>query len=586
MKGARTIWLKSGAKSVPKRYGAGATRLFEEIRAILKARPKGKILFQVAVSAKNEPWVYAGLAGLLKTASLENPNIKGQLIETEEEARIEAVLEENARRPTDKHIRYRDGERLVARYEEVEATAEKPAAAWKDNGVYLIIGGAGGLGLLFAKEIAGEVKNPVVVLAGRSGLTPEKKARIEALGDSGATVEYRRADISRKKEAEDLIKGVEKKYGGLNGVLHAAGIVRDNIITKKTKEEFEKTLAPKVAGLVNLDEASAGSKLDFFVLFSSIAGAMGNAGQADYACANAFMDAYAEHRAQLEKEKKRGGKTLSIDWPLWKEGGMRLDKDAEKALRSGSGVIPMRTETGIGALRRGLASDETRIMAAEGALARMRRTFAGGESEKTDERPRDEPVENTPLYEKVKRTLTRRASKLLKVPEEEIDAEVELNEYGFDSITLTEFANALNEEYGLDLTPTLFFEYPTIGGLAKHLVVERQDIFASRFPTRDELKTIIPVPREEVKATPMARIRRARVAPALTPPQQDEPVAIVGISGAFPGAKNIEEFWSNLLEGKRCVTEIPGDRWDWRAYYGDPTKDENKTTVKWGGFIE
>ncbi|PEU18246.1 hypothetical protein CN526_30425, partial [Bacillus wiedmannii] len=70
--------------------------------------------------------------------------------------------------------------------------------------------------------------------------------------------------------------------------------------------------------------------LDFFVLFSSIAGSLGNPGQADYSTANAFMDVYAKYRNALVAAKKRKGQTLSLNWPLWKEGGMRVDKETEK----------------------------------------------------------------------------------------------------------------------------------------------------------------------------------------------------------------------------------------------------------------
>ncbi|MCP4628837.1 MAG: KR domain-containing protein, partial [bacterium] len=166
---------------------------------------------------------------------------------------------------------------------------------------------------------------------------------------------------------------------------HAAGIIRDNFIIKKTKEEFEKVLAPKVAGLTNIDEASKNLRLDFFVMFSSFAGAMGNTGQADYACANAFMDAYAEYRNDLVKAKKRKGKTLSINWPLWKEGGMQVDEATEKLMRQRSGMVPMQTETGFRALYHGISLDEPRVMVIEGDLALL--PYISGTESEIDTRP-------------------------------------------------------------------------------------------------------------------------------------------------------------------------------------------------------
>ncbi|MCP4750066.1 MAG: KR domain-containing protein, partial [Proteobacteria bacterium] len=372
--------------------------------------------------------------------------------------------------------------------------------------------------------------------------------------------------------------------------IHAAGIIRDNFIIKKTKEEFEKVLEPKVAGLTNLDEASKHLQLDFFVMFSSFAGAVGNTGQADYACANAFMDAYAGYRNDLVKAEKRKGKTLSINWPLWKEGGMGVDEATEKKMVQSSGILTMQTETGFRAFYHGISLDHPRVMVAEGMLARMRRKLTGVKSEKTIELPDTAPgTDVSLLFDKVKRMLVQDASKLLKVTFEDIDTESELNEYGFDSITLTEFADRLNEKYRLELSPALFFEYSTIESLAKYLINEHQTIFAAQFAAGTYSKISDPVT-VEVADIPLAKKRHSRFTAALSAPRHDafapEPVAIVGISGKFPMAKDMEEFWNNLAEGKHCITEIPEDRWDWKALYGDPSRDKNKTDIKWGGFID
>ncbi|MCP4139987.1 MAG: SDR family NAD(P)-dependent oxidoreductase, partial [Chloroflexi bacterium] len=583
-----------GGINIDKRFGVYALRLFEEIQAVFKTKPKGKALFQVVISAKEDRQLFAGLSGLLKTAHSENPKFIGQLIETDEDVRIQTILEENSRCPDDIHIKYKDGRRLVTNFEEIETLPEKPGIAWEDKGIYLITGGAGGLGLIFAKEIAGQVKNPVLILTGRSELvSADKKAHLEELKAAGARVEYKQADVMQKEDVRNLINNIGKEFGSLNGIIHSAGIIHDNFIVKKTKEEFEKVLGPKVAGLANLDEASKDLQLDFFVMFSSFAGAFGNTGQADYACANAFMDAYAGFRNDLVKTEKRKGKTLSINWPLWKEGGMQVDEETEKMMTQSSGMTAMQTETGIRAFYQGVSSDESQVMVAEGMLARMKRKLApvnSEKSEKTVELPVTAPgTDVSLLFDKVRRMLVKNVSKLLKVASEDIDTEAELNEYGFDSITLTEFANRLSEKYGLELAPTLFFEYPTIDSFAKYLTDEHQAIFAAQFAVRTDLKISVPAT-QEPENIPAVKKRNSRFAAALSAPKHDafvsEPVAIVGISGKFPMAEDMEEFWNNLAEGKHCITEIPEDRWNWEAIYGDPLKDKNKTDIKWGGFID
>lgn len=130
----------------------------------------------------------------------------------------------------------------------------------------------------------------------------------------------------------ELLQSICRNFGTIHGIVHSAGVIRDNFIIKKTQDELKEVLAPKVAGLVNLDQASKDLSLDFFILFSSLAGSLGNPGQADYATANAFMDTYAGYRNALVALRKRQGQTLSIGWPLYngpknldtKTGGLKL----------------------------------------------------------------------------------------------------------------------------------------------------------------------------------------------------------------------------------------------------------------------
>ena len=106
-------------------------------------------------------------------------------------------------------------------------------------------------------------------------------------------------------------------------------------------------MAPKTLGLVNLDLACQACPLDFFIIFSSLAGGVGNIGQADYAGASAFMDAYARYRQRLVAAKKRHGRTISFNWPLWQDGGMHLDAETEAMMRQSTGLAAMETPQGM-----------------------------------------------------------------------------------------------------------------------------------------------------------------------------------------------------------------------------------------------
>jgi polyketide synthase PksN len=598
MNGVRCLSLHSQQAGIEERFQVYAAQIFEEIQNLLKNKPAGKVFVQIVVCNQAEQQLFAGLSGLLNTASLENTKLIGQLIEIEPGENAESImakLRENCRSQIDKRIRYQDGKRYIAGWREIEVSQNEAKIPWKDRGIYLITGGAGGLGLIFAEEIAHQVKDAILILTGRSPLNKQKEAKLKELEALGVRVIYKQVDVTQKQEAINLIQSIQEDFGSINGIIHGAGVIRDNFILKKTREELQEVLAPKVSGLVNLDQAGKDLDLDFFVLFSSVAGSLGNAGQADYAAANAFMDAYARYRNALVAVKQRRGQTLSINWPLWQEGGMRIDAGAENMMRQTMGMIAMQTSTGIRALYQGLASSLDQCMVTEGNLARMKQklllsTPASTQAEKVASYSTTE-IDTGSLLDKVQVALVQAISKLLKVSGD-IDPATEFNHYGFDSITLTEFANKLNKEYKLELTPAIFFEHTTIHSFAEYLIKEHQAVFAAQFAVQTRVEISEKATEDEGEESPFDKRRRSRFAKtgALSAAKPDastpEPIAIVGMSGRFPMAGDINEFWQNLYDGKDCITEIPADRWDWREYYGDPAKEANKTNIKWGGFID
>ncbi len=387
-----------------------------------------------------------------------------------------------------------------------------------------------------------------------------------------------------------MIRNIRKRHGRLDGIVHSAGIIKDNYMVKKTAEEYQHVLAPKVKGLVYLDEASQQEKLDVFIVFSSLSGVLGSVGQADYASANVFMEMYAEYRRSLQAAGQRYGKTLSVSWPLWKEGGMQAGKQTEDMLMQEAGIAPLGTDAGIKALYQGLMSGTARMTVVEGDVKHMKAKLFRKENDHPEaETGVRHDIDADSLLEKVKHLLKQQTASLLKVNIDKIDPHEEMTKYGLDSISMTEFTNQLNKTYRLTLTPTIFFDHPTIHEFAVHLISEYEEEFAGRFAVNT--KTVQSA--RPVKETQITRpaVKRRRTLPETLPQtvrrgQGPEPIAIVGISGIFPMAEDIEAFWQNLKEGKDCMTEIPKDRWDWRDYYGDPAKEANKTNVNQGGFID
>lgn len=206
------------------------------------------------------------------------------------------------------------------------------------------------------------------------------------------------------------------------------------------------------------------------------------------------------------------------------------------------------------------------------------------------------------LLELVKSTVFLIVFNLLKIKnKEDLDVNVVLNEYGFESITLTKLANLINEDFGLDIMPTLFFEYNTIQTIAEYIVKEHVEICKKRFDTHEDTpnsnerkseksndsKIVSKKSNKKSGKHSFDKNSYKKIENNLPVQNQDkdEPIAIIGMSGRFPESDDLELFWDNLKEGKDCISEIPKSRWDWKEYYGDPHYEDNKTNIKWGGFI-
>ena len=239
--------------------------------------------------------------------------------------------------------------------------------------------------------------------------------------------------------------------------------------------EFKEVLAPKVKGLLNLDEASINQPLDFFIFFSSESGSMGNAGQSDYACANSFMDTYAEYRKTLVKTDKRKGYTLSINWPLWKDGGMHIDAEAERIMTQTTGMIPMRKETGIRILHQSLGFSTCQIMPMEGLIHQMKETISKTSvTAQLKKSNTNKSIKNELLQEKTSRFLKEILSSVTKLPVHRMQSEALLEQYGINSIMAMQLTGKLEKLFG-SLSKTLFFEYRSIKELAEYFLSSHTD---------------------------------------------------------------------------------------------------------------
>lgn len=182
--------------------------------------------------------------------------------------------------------------------------------------------------------------------------------------------------------------------------------------------------------------------------------------------------------------------------------------------------------------------------------------------------------------------LKEHVSKLLIIPREKIDKEDNLADFGFDSISLGEFSESLTNYYGIEITPVLFFAYSTLSKLIQYLLTEYQ--ITMQLFYQNDAEGPEPILPSSPPVTGLVRKRqglKSRFTPDATGPSGPEPIAVIGMSGRFPQSNTISELWTNLREGKSCITEIPADRWEWEKYYGTAHSEIGTTDSKWGGFM-
>ena len=200
------------------------------------------------------------------------------------------------------------------------------------------------------------MRNPVLLLTGRSASNESIQTEMRELEALGAVVRYYAVDVADAAALTQLVQSIPEEFESLDGIIHSAGVLRDSFLSKKTRAELREVLQAKVAGTLNLDAASRGMALDCFICFSSMAGAVGNVGQADYAAANAFMDAFAHYRSELVAQGLRHGRSLSVNWPLWEAGGMRVDAATRASMVQQLGMHPLSSDEGVLALRQAMAT--------------------------------------------------------------------------------------------------------------------------------------------------------------------------------------------------------------------------------------
>lgn len=318
----------------------GVYSLYNLSRSIVLGKVKGNINIILVSDYINEitgeePTINphnAALFGMGKVVSQENATQIVRCIDIDNNTKMDYILGEIFAQNSVYQVAYRNGERYIEELRKaVLAKDETTKTDIKNDGVYIITGGTGGLGLEVSRYLASK-NNVKLALINRSKLPDrsqwndieDKKLNdkikvIKDIEELGSTVECLSADICNADEVKEVFDKLRKQYGKINGIVHCAGVAGDGFIIRKDRKVFEQVVCPKVEGTWILDMLTKEDSLDFFVMFSSITSLFGAPGQSDYTAANSYMDSFAYLR------KKKRGKTIAINWPSWSEVGMAVE---------------------------------------------------------------------------------------------------------------------------------------------------------------------------------------------------------------------------------------------------------------------
>ncbi|AIV33457.1 hypothetical protein NI25_08095 [Streptomyces sp. CCM_MD2014] len=471
----------------------------------------------------------------------------------------------------------RDGAIRVPRLARAQAAVSGVPAF--GDGPVLVTGASGALGGVVARHLVSVHGVRKLVLLSRRGLAADgMHALRDELTHQGASVEVLACDAADRTALAQALSGHR-----LTAVIHAAGVLDDGVLEALDASRLDTVLRPKMDAAWNLHELTRDMDLTAFVLFSSAAGVLGNAGQANYAAANVFLDALAQTR------RTEGLPGLSLAWGLWAGASAMTaglgETDRHRIARLGAEALS--EAEGLALLDRALGEDAPgllvpvrlsrpalRAQAQAGTLPMLMRALVPGTVRRqaaagaagvvagggalTDHLIGLSPAERE---EHVQGLVRREVAGVLgHATPDAIQATQSFKELGFDSLTAVDLRNRLTAATGLRLPATLIFDHPTSAALADRVLKDLVD---------DSAET----PADSARPVVMA---------------SSEPVAIVGMGCRFPGGVvSPEGLWEVVLSGADVISEFPADRgWDVEGLY-DPDPDRpGKTYGRRGGFVD
>ncbi len=440
---------------------------------------------------------------------------------------------------------------------------------FNDGETYLITGGASAVGSEIAKAIAKKAKINLI-LTGREELPliekweeelanntryAKKISIIMELRELGANVIYEAVDVTKIGDMKTLVERIADEYGAIYGVIHAAGTFDSKTfkLLDKDIKTINKIIEPKLKGGIITDLVTRKEPLKFFVMLSSVSCSekLWSAGVGDYAAANAFLSAYSYYRAA----DNAPGKTIALNYSLWAGTGMGSDfgNGALLALKA-QGLNPLPAKKAAEAFIRALSVESQNVIHIIDKIE-----ISDVEKSSTIKMP---PV-NSRKLKNIKEIVYKVIAKQLNVEEDNFDVGKNFLELGLDSLGAVKVMEMLGTSIGMELYPTLIFEYQTPQALAEYIERTYLEGFEEAAVSKiNDLDT------EVIKT------------------EKSNDIAIISASLRIPGANNLNEYWRILENGECVIREIPEDRWPANDHYSADMNSAYTSYSKCGGFID
>ncbi len=373
---------------------------------------------------------------------------------------------------------------------------EERQTSKRGEGVCLITGGTGALGLELAGFLSSMYQKPVCLI-GHKPLPPQdawdailqdgtdKKlchqiSMLKQFFADGADVTLCAADCTDLSQMTAIVENMKKKYGRIAGVFHLAGVAGDGFLYQKSEEQLHRVLRPKMLGSMTLYEALMGEKPDYFVMYSSMQTAMGGAGQGDYTAANTFMDTFAAYL------RTQGLAAYSVAWPAWSEVGMAADYQVE----SGTMLFaPLPTRQALAALNSILSNEPATVIPGKlemdfllrvgeenlpfvlskrlSANVRTYRKKTAAPAERTAHNTENLQILGKETFTETEIRAAHIYAAVLSL--DEIDIYAGFNSLGGNSIIATDLIGVLNTEFDNLLNVSDIFSYPSVEEMAAHI---------------------------------------------------------------------------------------------------------------------